>query len=87
LGLLVSHRLKDEGAKRLRDSGAPITVVAAVNDHLVRPSAQQELARLLDAEVVPVYGGHVMGYPKDREALLQAIVSQIEKSRKAGTGP
>lgn len=78
--MLVSHHLKEKESLLLRTSGAPITVVQAVNDRLVKPAAQRHLAQILNAEVVTTRGGHVMAYPEDRAALLNALFAQIGRT-------
>eukprot|EP00884_Botryococcus_braunii_P010377 jgi/Botrbrau1/19340/Bobra.0073s0065.1 len=86
-GLLASHYLTQREAVLLRKSGVPITVIAALNDRLVKTPSQFHLATVLDAHVVTLRGGHVMADPEDRPVLVSSIVAQIDKSRQAGTGP
>lgn len=84
VGVVMGHKLSDSEAELLRESRAPITVVAADDDRLIKTEGQHRLAQLLDAQLVRVRGGHLMAYPADFEALMGAVTGQIDRASRAG---
>lgn len=72
------HRLTDEQARVLRESGTPILVAIAEKDSLMSPAAQYELARILDAKTSISTGGH-MGSQRSFGEFAKAIVAHFIK--------
>ncbi|CAF0983934.1 unnamed protein product [Rotaria sordida] len=57
---VCSHYLTDEHAQQIKDAQVPVTVHIAMQDKLIPPKKQQELANLLNAKtVVMEHSGHM----------------------------
>ena len=72
-----SHYLTNEGANVIRHANVPITVQIAMQDKLMAPKKQQQLADLLNAKTIIFDQGH-LGDEQVKQQIYQSIVEHIE---------
>ncbi|CAF1140742.1 unnamed protein product, partial [Didymodactylos carnosus] len=78
--ILHSHYLTDEHAQQIRDSQAPITVQISMQDKVLPPKKQQELADLLHAKTVILESAGHMFNKQNQLIFNQSILQHIQNA-------
>ena len=76
------HWFTDAEAATIKASKVPVFVRIALDDALMKPKAQQELAALLNAEKVETKGGH-MGNPAAFQDFVNELIGFYDKAATA----
>lgn len=75
-----SHYLTDEHAKQIRDVQVPVTVQISMQDKLIPPKKQQELADLLNAKTVVLErAGHIFN-KQNRLKMYESVLQHIQNA-------
>ena len=75
-----SHYLTDEHAQQIRDAHIPITVQISMQDKLIPPKKQQELADILNAKTVILEDAGHMFNKQNRLKFSKSVLQHIQNA-------
>ncbi|CAF1068651.1 unnamed protein product [Rotaria sordida] len=78
--IFQSHYLTDEHAQQIKDAHIPVTVQIAMQDKLLPPKKQQELADLLNAKTVVMEDSGHMFNKQNRLKFSESVLQHIQNA-------